>query len=279
MSFLNRVGFLTTTTGTGAVAISAALPGEATPANAGATDGQRVGYVVTEGDDFEVGIGTYSTSGPAFSRDVVEFSQIGGTPGTSLMDLGGGAKVRFTATAQSLSYWAMQPLGVPIPIFTNLFSSVAAALPPNDNPFFTYIWLTAGETGTGEYNEGKLTSESVSGSAPLVIATAVIDFAASPLYGETVNLINTERRVIRAGSSGNYQADALQNITGFIQAERWHASGMSVGGAFTRQNSGSSATQGSATGSRVDFDASLVARTDTETRAKNIGADLVLRIA
>lgn len=97
--------------------------------------------------------------------------------------------------------WALQPIGVPIPLQDNI---TGVSAPPTDQDY-RYILLTAGEDGVGEYNEGILISESVSGSAPLVVATAVVDDADSPIDGQTVRLINTERRFLRAGSAGTLQ--------------------------------------------------------------------------
>lgn len=68
-----------------------------------------------------------------------------------------------------------------------------------------WIRLVAGLTGSGQFNENKLTSESLSGSFPLNIATAVVDDVDSPLYGETVNLLETERRFLRAGNVGGLE--------------------------------------------------------------------------
>lgn len=78
--------------------------------------------------------------------------------------------------------------------------------PPTNNTGFRFVKLTAGDA----YNAGALTGETVSGSAPLVVATAQIALAGSPLNGRTVNLLNTERRFLRAGSSGVLEDDAVQ---------------------------------------------------------------------
>lgn len=103
MAFLNRVGFDTSTSGTGSVAVGAAITGYATPAEAGATNGVSYPYVIEDGTDFEVGYGAYSSSGPTLSRDTVYLSKIGGTAGTTKLTLSGSAKVYFTATAEDLA--------------------------------------------------------------------------------------------------------------------------------------------------------------------------------
>jgi len=90
--------------------------------------------------------------------------------------------------------WSQQPIGAMVPIWDNL----SGVTPPPTDQGYRYIKLTAGDA----YNAGVLTSESVSGSAPNINATAVISMPGSPLNGRTVRLINTERRFLRPGSSG-----------------------------------------------------------------------------
>ena len=92
-----------------------------------------------------------------------------------------------------------QYLGTPIGDTIALPTHLAGIdLPPTDNPLFRYVLLTAGENGAGGYNEGVMVNESVSGSAPLVEATAEIEDSESPINGETISLWNTERRYTRA---------------------------------------------------------------------------------
>lgn len=178
-------------------------------------------------------------------------------------------------------FWLAQPLGVPIPVFTHLFNNTSDALPPTDNPAFRYIKLTAGDP----YNDGALTGESVSGSAPLIDATAVIDYPDSPLHGQTVRLINTERRVLRPGNSGALQDDAIQNITGSFTLRRLQGGGGLSGaaeGVFSLSNGVAVGPLALGTGSEavhiLNFNASNSARTADETRVRNIGADYFMRI-
>lgn len=150
-------------------------------------------------------------------------------------------------------------------------------IPPTSSTLYRYVELTSGLTGSGQYNESCLASESVSGSAPLVLATAVVSLSGSPMNGQTIRLLNTERRMLRAGSAGTLQNDALQNVTGTISGGQEVLSGTGpftsgAAGASNRPNNGTSATQG------LNFDLSLVARTDTETRMKNIGVRIFRRI-
>jgi hypothetical protein len=151
--------------------------------------------------------------------------------------------------------------------------------PPNTSASFRFIKLTASDP----YNSGVLTGESVSGSAPLVVATATISLAGSPINGASVNLINTERRILRAGSSGTVQNDSIQNITGSTGAY-YRATNSGSTGAFTATQFGPTPAVNGTAGSNpgdaasISFDASLSVRTSTETRPKNQGVTAYMRI-
>lgn len=178
--------------------------------------------------------------------------------------------------------WALQPIGVPIPVFSHL----AGVSDPPKNKSYRYIKLSASDA----YNSGVLVSESVSGSAPLVLATAVIDLLGSPISGRTVNLINTERRALRAGASGTVEADAMQVISGTLAGRGYVTAGvngsvLSGSGAFSVSAKAgvSSPSLGTLGGSNANadtatFDSSAVARTAAETRSKNIGVDYFMRV-
>lgn len=184
----------------------------------------------------------------------------------------GGGEVGAGGGIGARDVWASQPIGVPIPVFD-------IAPPPPTDQSYRYIKLTAGLTGAGDYNEGVLTGESVSGSAPLITATAVIDMATSPLHGQTVHLINTERRVVRAGSSGTVQNDAIQNITGNLGFVVGPNDGTSDG-PFIQTSFAASIGQGGTglAGAAISFNTENAVRTDNETRPRNIGATYFMRI-
>lgn len=156
--------------------------------------------------------------------------------------------------------WEFIPVGHPFPLWTHL---TGVAAPPTDNPNYRYIKLTASDS----YNTGVLTGESVSGSSPLVQATAVIDDDDSPLDGQTVRLINTERRFVRAGSSGAVEADAMEAHTHTYNQPVTNGLGP-PDSIYARPNG---INNGVATGGASG-------RTANETRAKNIGADYYMRI-
>lgn len=168
--------------------------------------------------------------------------------------------------------WAAHPIGVPFPIMFD------AAAPPKDKAY-RYILLTYGDP----YNAGVLTEEVITGVAPLVTSYARISLPGSPITGNTVYLLNTERRSIRPGGAGSNQDDALQNITGSVRGGiPTYQLGTPDGSFSCSPTPGSSQTGITGGGNNgmwdLTFDASRIARTSFETRVKNAGANFFMRV-
>lgn len=187
-------------------------------------------------------------------------------------------------TFTGIDVWAFQPIGVPIPVQKDI---TGVSAPPVDQAY-RYILLSAGETGAGKYNNGVLGSESVTGSAPLVLATAAVTLAGSPLVGQTIRLINTERRFLRAGSTGTVENDQMQQITGEIRSGMHAAAAIGMlntpAGAISTfgniNNAYPSPVSTSTIADGISFNSanSPNARAGTETRSKNIGVEYYMRI-
>ena len=90
----NRAKMTTATTGSGTITLGSAANGFQTFADAGVSDSDVVQYVIEEGTSWEIGTGTYSSSGTSLTRTPSESSNSG-----SAITLGGGAKVSITALA------------------------------------------------------------------------------------------------------------------------------------------------------------------------------------
>jgi hypothetical protein len=192
------------------------------------------------------------------------------TPAQTFGDLGDAASSRFDLRA----------ISEPFVLWTHL----AGCPIPDNSGTAKFIELTAGLTGAGQYNEGLLGSESVTGSFPLVEATAEI--VVGPMAGQTVPLINTEEAVLRAGGTiGALEFDQMQRMTGLIRV-RASRSGGSASGAFTTGTPWGSegTTTASSAQERFDFDtanspnARASATTDGETRAKSRRVRAYMRI-
>ena len=82
----DRVQETTTTTGTGTVTLAGAASGFQSFAAVG--DGNSTYYTITGGTDFEVGIGTYTSSGTTLSRTTV----LSSSNSNSLVNFSAGTK-------------------------------------------------------------------------------------------------------------------------------------------------------------------------------------------
>lgn len=152
---------------------------------------------------------------------------------------------------------------VPVGGLLQIWDHITGVDEPDNSGTVKYIKLTAGEDGAGEYNEGLLTSESVSGTSPDIDATAVIDYAPSPMDGQTVKLINTTRQFTRPGESGVEQDDQIGSHS--------HTYLQNSGVSLSTSGGGSYPVQQSST------DTGLFG--GDETRPRTIGATYYMRIA
>jgi hypothetical protein len=95
VKLVNRAKMTTTTTGTGTITLGSAKSGYQSFAAAGLIDGDAVRYVIEDGSNWEVGIGTYTASGATLTRTVSESSNSGAE-----IVLSGGASVFVAATTE-----------------------------------------------------------------------------------------------------------------------------------------------------------------------------------
>lgn len=94
VTLVNRAKMSTSTTGTGTITLGSAETGYQSFADAGVTDGDVVRYVIEDGNDWEIGSGTYTASGTTLTRTVDESSN-----SDAALNLTGSAVVFITAAA------------------------------------------------------------------------------------------------------------------------------------------------------------------------------------
>lgn len=155
-------------------------------------------YLVINEDDggFDITLATATGTGVVFSQEGEQRNVR--SDGTNMVNVS--VQTRFNP-------FANEPIGRPFPIWDH----ITGADVPNNDGFEKYVKLTAGLTGAGQINEGLIGSESVSGSYPLVSATAVVTLANSPMVSGTLRLMNTEGRKLVAGTtSGVVRQDQAQ---------------------------------------------------------------------
>ncbi|MFA0898374.1 hypothetical protein NHG92_06010 [Vibrio cholerae] len=115
------------------------------------------------------------------------------------------SRSRYSATvAGILSITNTAPTGITlVPYDTGYqFASIPIGMevafdtpPPTNDPRFRFVKLTYNDA----YNTGLLTSQTLSGSAPELVSTAVISDTRSPINGQAISLINTMGTFIRPG--------------------------------------------------------------------------------
>ena len=94
---VNRAKMSTSTTGTGTITLGSAEDGYQTFADAGVANADVVRYVIEDGNNFEIGTGTYTSSGTNISRTGSESSN-----SDAAINLSGSATVFIGATAEDI---------------------------------------------------------------------------------------------------------------------------------------------------------------------------------
>ena len=128
----NRVRVATATTGTGTVTLGAAVTGYQDFAAGGAVNGNVVFYCIEDGNDWEVGEGTYTSAGTTLSRTLISSST------AALLNLSGSAEV-FLAPLRELLQSRVEFTGKLY--YTGVITPTSLTSSPTDN------WAPTGFSG------------------------------------------------------------------------------------------------------------------------------------
>jgi hypothetical protein len=149
MALHNLARVTTATTGTGTITLGAAVPGFLSFASAGVVNGEVVSYGIKDGNNSEVGTGTYTSAGTTLTRTVLASTNAG-----AAISLSGLAEVFITVLAQDMD--AKAPLASPV--FTGDPTAPTPTTADNDVSIATTAFVKA---------QGYITSSALSPYAPL----------------------------------------------------------------------------------------------------------------
>lgn len=127
--YANRAHVYTTTTGTGTITLSSVVPGFQSFASAGIVNGNVVSYTIEDGNNFEVGVGTYSSTGPTLTRTLVQSST------GALLNLTGSARVYVIMSAADMTALAVLGSAATFPSVSSTSSLALAAATANPITF------------------------------------------------------------------------------------------------------------------------------------------------
>jgi hypothetical protein len=212
---VNRAKMTTATTGTGTITLGSAVDGFQTFAAAGVLDTDVVRYVIEDGDEFEIGSGTFDETGGTLTRTVSESSNAG-----SPINLSGDAEVYITAIAADI----VQP-GDNVSVLTNDagYSTTTGTV--------TSVDLTAG-TGIS-VSGGPITSSgsiTVTNEAPdqVVVLTGGTGISTSGTY-PNFTITNDEPHIpTNLGSSGTGATRTITSSTGSDTSITYSAADLSA---------------------------------------------------
>ena len=149
-TLVNRAKMTTATTGTGTITLGSAEAGYQTFADAGVSDGDVVRYVIEDGNNWEIGTGTYTASGTTLSRTVSESSN-----SDAAINLSGSAVVFVSATTSDIMQ-TTNPVISSGTITEDVYaiSGTSVALEPDNGSVQTHT-LTGNTTYTDGFASGQ----------------------------------------------------------------------------------------------------------------------------
>jgi len=98
VKLVNRAKMKVASGGAGVLTLGAACDGYQTFAASGVTDQNKLRYTITDGNDWEIGVGTYTASGTTLARAVTESSNSG-----NAITCGSGAEIFVTMAAEDFT--------------------------------------------------------------------------------------------------------------------------------------------------------------------------------
>jgi hypothetical protein len=200
----------TSTTGTGTITLGSAVSGFQTFADAGITNGQTVRYAIDDGANFEIGSGTYTSSGTTLTRSVTESSN-----SDSAISLSGSAEVFIAATVADLNplYAANEssPAAQPSATGANAIAIGDSAVASNQDS----IAIGDGANSAAYFGVaiGWGASTTSNGSRGIAIGkSATTDGISSFAAGDSATITNTGTSAVALGTSHAAGTDSFAAV-------------------------------------------------------------------
>ena len=204
----NRVQDTTTTTGTGTVTLSGTAPTGYQTFGAAIGDGNTTYYTIAAGTEWEVGIGTYASSGTTLARTTVLSSSNAG----SAVNFSAGTKNVFVTYPTERTIYSGGPLGTPSSAtLTNATGLPIGGITQNTARLLGRTTAAAGVTeeitlGSGlSLSAGALTSTAtgtVTSVAALTLGTTGTDLSSTVATGTTTPVITLQVPTASATNRG-----------------------------------------------------------------------------
>jgi WD40 repeat protein len=196
VKLVNRAKMSTATTGTGTLTLGTAETGYQSFADGGVVDGDVVRYVIEDGENWEIGTGTYTASGTTLTRTVSESSNAG-----AALTLTGSAVVFVSAVADDVN-----AIRAPEVISPNGVTDVLLE-PTLAGSAYSPIYSVDARS----VREFQLTTFADTGyAAPVFTASVDADsVAVTPTLGESTQFRWRCRDIATTGDVSEYSEDAV----------------------------------------------------------------------
>ena len=158
VKLVNRAKMKVASGGAGTLTLGAACDGYQTFAAGGVTDQDKLRYAITDGNDWEIGVGTYTASGTTLARAPTESSN-----SNNAITCGSGAEIFVTMAAEDFSDNAAPAFVNTIPTSIDLATDASTAVTINakavDDNGFPIKYTFDGFLGSTVYSASNLPAQ------------------------------------------------------------------------------------------------------------------------